>query len=187
MIENSNEIIALKERIKELERKLNLAHIKAEMQNASASISGDLSKRRRFYSESVETKEEEEEDKVSSKLLEMELILKEKESIIGDTTKQLRDKSEEYERSQDELRLVKRKVENLELHLSDSNKMITDLRQDLESKEGHDKSASEEAQSLQSANSRYSSSSIYLRDNLESITILSAVVLFGMTSVYGSE
>ncbi len=153
VIDNSNEIVALKERIAELERKLNLAQIKADMKDASLAMAKNA--RRRFNSESLhdgghvkESGDDNDED--SEAKVQVGKLVKEKDDLLRDVLS----KDEQIVQGQEEFRNLKRKADNFERHLADKDKAIQDLKIELEQTQSQSDARSQEWSDLSSANER---------------------------------
>ena len=148
--DNSNEIIVMKDRIHELERKLNLANIKNEMIKESRLLeSQELRKkeyRKRFYSESFERKDSHQtqgividkddttaENAVDNEhLIEIKSLLRKKEETMMDMAKELEGKEELLIRKQEESRTNQHKINSMELRLSEADKSLEYYKMELE-------------------------------------------------------
>ena len=121
VIDNSNEIIILKSKICELEKKLSFAEVKVEMQDASLAL--NKNSRRRYHSESID------QDLSQELKIQVEQLCKDKEEMLKET----QSKSEQVVQAQEELRTMKRKFETVDLHFNDCEKQLKDVQTDFES------------------------------------------------------
>ena len=142
VMDNSNEIIILKSKIGELEKKLSLAEVKVEMQDASLAF--NRQSRRRYHSTSSEPVENQD-----WKLL-METLTKEKDAIL----KEKLDLDHVIACHEEELRNLKRKSESLEHHLAASEKLQQEVKLELEQCQSQLKAKSNEVGELNSSNDR---------------------------------
>jgi chromosome segregation ATPase len=143
VIDNSNEIIILKSKISDLEKKLSFAEVKVEMQDASLTLVNKDS-RRRYHSESLD-------QEYSQELrIQIELLNKEKEEML----KQIQNKDELFAQTQEELRTFKRKSETIELHFNDNEKQLQDIKTDFEQCQTQLNSKSEEISKLKTKQDR---------------------------------
>jgi hypothetical protein len=143
VIDNSNEIILLKEKIGKLEKKLNLAEVKVDMQDASLTL--EKSSKRRLHSESYD------QEIIQVNKTKLEEVIREKEEIL----KQSQDKDEVIAQNHDELRNFKRKAESLELHLSDTEKVVQDLKVELDQCHDQFNTKAIEVSELSTSHGRY--------------------------------
>lgn len=163
--DNSNEIVIMKDRIHELERKLNLANIKNEMIKESRHIDHQQMKkfefRKRFHSESFEGKDYIEpqgndllknvEENVSNNPnagASNNNALRDKEEKLLEMVKELKDKDESILRKEDELRTNHHKINSLELRLSEADKSLEYYRTEIEKSLANIKTLHEDKQSL---------------------------------------
>ena len=121
VIDNSNEIIILKSKICELEKKLSFAEVKVEMQDASLAL--NKNSRRRYHSESID------QDLSQELKIQVEQLCKDKEEMLKET----QSKNEQVVQAQEELRTMKRKFETVDLHFNDCEKQLKDVQTDFES------------------------------------------------------
>ena len=159
MNDNSNEIIVLKARIRDLEKRLN---IREKVPNSPM--------RRRFYSECIDDSKDsvsivedgnDAADDLRRQLGESEQLLEEKQSVVRereeeslDLHKRLQETEEEAVRSGEEARMLKRKTESLELHQVDSLRRIDEMKFESENLSVENRRLVDENQGLSSANSR---------------------------------
>ena len=148
--DNSNEILILKDKIHELERKLNLANIKNEMIKESREIDNQklkkLENRKRFHSESIEAKEnlylstpisnidsnENEKGNYVEEISSLNSRILEKEAKILEMSRVLKEKEESIICKHEELRTNNHKVDSMELRLSEADKSLEYYRLEME-------------------------------------------------------
>ena len=148
--DNSNEILILKDKIHELERKLNLANIKNEMIKESREIDNKklkkLENRKRFHSESIEAKEslylptpisnidsnENETGNYVEEISSLNSRILEKEAKILEMSRVLKEKEESIICKHEELRTNNHKVNSMELRLSEADKSLEYYRLEME-------------------------------------------------------
>ena len=148
--DNSNEILILKDKIHELERKLNLANIKNEMIKESREIDNKklkkLENRKRFHSESIEAKEslylptpisnidsnENETGNYVEEISSLNSRILEKEAKILEMSRVLKEKEESIICKHEELRTNNHKVDSMELRLSEADKSLEYYRLEME-------------------------------------------------------
>ena len=165
VMDNSNEIVILKDRIHELEKKLNLANIKNEMIKESRQIDNQQMKfevRKRFHSESFGVSNEKDdqanglnkanamneavdEQKV---ICELTNALRGKEENILEITKELKTKEESLLRSHEELRTNHHKIDNMELRLSEADKSLEYFRSEIDKSQLNIQALQEDKQHL---------------------------------------
>ena len=148
--DNSNEILILKDKIHELERKLNLANIKNEMIKESREIDNQklkkLENRKRFRSESIEAKEglylpnpisnvdsnENETGNYVEEISSLNSRILEKEAKILEMSRVLKENEESIICKHEELRTNNHKVDSMELRLSEADKSLEYYRLEME-------------------------------------------------------
>ena len=148
--DNSNEILILKDKIHELERKLNLANIKNEMIKESREIDNKklkkLENRKRFHSECLEAKEslyiptpisnidsnENETGNYVEEISSLNSRILEKEAKILEMSRVLKEKEESIICKHEELRTNNHKVDSMELRLSEADKSLEYYRLEME-------------------------------------------------------
>ena len=148
--DNSNEILILKDKIHELERKLNLANIKNEMIKESREIDNQklkkLENRKRFHSECLEAKEslyiptpisniDSNENETGNYVEEISSLndrILEKEAKILEMSRVLKEKEESIICKHEELRTNNHKVDSMELRLSEADKSLEYYRLEME-------------------------------------------------------
>eukprot|EP00095_Tigriopus_kingsejongensis_P008681 maker-scaffold72_size415059-snap-gene-3.21 protein:Tk08681 transcript:maker-scaffold72_size415059-snap-gene-3.21-mRNA-1 annotation:"thyroid receptor-interacting protein 11" len=168
VMDNSNEIIILKAKIKELERKLNRARFESQ-------TSRPIWPRRRYHSESLHENEpiellvdpgiESESVKVvvdetavselSAKVQERDTMIRDRCNQVLELQKNLIEREESLTQREEEIRTLKRKVESLDLHQTDSLRRLDELKFELENVQIENKKVAEENQGLASANNRF--------------------------------
>ena len=161
--DNSNEIIVMKDRIKELERKLNLANIKNEMIKESRKMETQelkkLEYRKRFHSESFERNDcpkigpdkndNNSENSTNNEYSdEIKILLREKEEQVMEMAKELEGKEESLIRKQEESRTNQHKINGMELRLSEADKSLEYYKVELEKSNTNIKSLQEDKQGL---------------------------------------
>lgn len=176
VIDNTNEIVILKAKIRELERKLNNARL-------FDSQSSKPSYRRRYHSESLHDVEPkifqiganevadaaENDDKdalkqvlddgavseLSAKVQERDAIIRDKSNEVLEIQKTIHEREEALAQKEEEIRALKRKTESLDLHQTDALRRLDELKFELDNVQIENKKLSEENQGLSSANNRF--------------------------------
>ncbi|TRY78139.1 hypothetical protein TCAL_06788 [Tigriopus californicus] len=172
--DNTNEIVILKSKIRELERKLNNAQV------FDSQRSNKLPHRRRYHSESIHDVEgiisrssthhvgcepdddvekqitdDGEASELSVKVQERDAIIRDKSNEVLEIQKTVNEREEALAQKEEEIRALKRKTESLDLHQTDALRRLDELKFELDNVQIESKKLSEENQGLSSANNRF--------------------------------